>query len=268
MEERKDKKWYYGDRGHQKGPFTADELVLEGIGRKTAVWGPGMRNWIPVEDVSELSHIVEQMPPTPPPMAGPEPSQWGTAIGNIFAQFPKLRNPTFFKSIWIAVALFVVGTIVGRVGVYLFYGSGGYDEELMIAGGIVSGVALLFTIPFSIMALIYIHRQWKLLQPEGTISPGAAVGLLFVPFFNLYWMFVVWHRYAREFNLLADNTRQDPSIRLSLGLSTCVPLFLLLSSLGSAVPGLAELTAIAFIVAFAWFYYSLDRKLRKLREVQ
>jgi hypothetical protein len=43
-----------------------------------------------------------------------------------------------------------------------------------------------------ILFLIWLYRAWRVVPPEYEgVSPGMAVGLLFVPIFNLYWMFRV-----------------------------------------------------------------------------
>jgi hypothetical protein len=52
-------------------------------------------------------------------------------------------------------------------------------------------------VTYVVLIFTWIGMSWAMLPPEGrrtgsgkAISPGAAVGLLFVPFFNYYWVFV------------------------------------------------------------------------------
>jgi hypothetical protein len=54
----------------------------------------------------------------------------------------------------------------------------------MIGGGV---IATLSVIPF----YTTLYRAWKCLQPGGLArtTPGKAIGFLFIPFFNLYWIF-------------------------------------------------------------------------------
>jgi len=62
----------------------------------------------------------------------------------------------------------------------------------------------------SILGLVYVHRAWQLLQPtQTTITPGQAVGFMFIPFFNLYWMFIAYHKWAVEWN---NTCRQHTSL--------------------------------------------------------
>ena len=62
----------------------------------------------------------------------------------------------------------------------------------------------------SILGLVYVHRAWQLLQPtQTTITPGQAVGFMFIPLFNIYWMFIAYHKWAVEWN---NTCRQHTSL--------------------------------------------------------
>ncbi len=51
-------------------------------------------------------------------------------------------------------------------------------------------VSLLFGIPAMIFWCMWLHRSWSAVPPEHrSTTPGRAVGFLFIPFFNLYWIF-------------------------------------------------------------------------------
>jgi ribosomal protein L40E len=57
--------------------------------------------------------------------------------------------------------------------------------------------AVIFTIiTLGIYQLFWLHRIFKELHSRGATqtTPGQAVGFLFIPFFNLGWIFVVWKR--------------------------------------------------------------------------
>ena len=92
------------------------------------------------------------------------------------------------------------------------------------------------------------------------ISPGKAVGFLFIPFFNYYWIFVVFRGFAVEFNKLYGSA----GCRLSVGLATTLSILLVLNGLLWAVPGLAELLLIAVAVIYICFYINLDHQLERL----
>ena len=53
----------------------------------------------------------------------------------------------------------------------------------------------------SIVQMIFIYKMWAAINDGQTKpTPGAALGLLFVPFFSLYWVFVVFPGYATRYN--------------------------------------------------------------------
>jgi hypothetical protein len=72
--------------------------------------------------------------------------------------------------------------------------------------------------------LVLVYRSWSCLpREEARMSPGTAVGLLFVPVFNLFWMFQVWYGFAVDYNRTL-RARQYPLHPLPgwLYLSFCV----------------------------------------------
>ena len=83
------------------------------------------------------------------------------------------------------------------------------------------GAGLLFS---SILIYIYLYRAWKCLQPGGaTVSPGAAIGFLFIPVFNLYWLFKAIGGLPKQWNTITSsypNTKNAP--KLSMGAFICM----------------------------------------------
>src|SRR5262249_1193601 len=61
--------------------------------------------------------------------------------------------------------------------------------------------ALLMELVSFIITCILIYKAWDLIQdgrPQTT--PGKAVGFLFIPFFNLYWIFIAFRGLAEDLN--------------------------------------------------------------------
>src|SRR5262245_50153350 len=65
-----------------------------------------------------------------------------------------------------------------------------------------------------------VYRMWSAIRDGSTtITPGRAVGFLFIPFYNLYWLFRVIPGFAGEYN--AYVTRRGLTARpMSAGLLT------------------------------------------------
>lgn len=76
----------------------------------------------------------------------------------------------------------------------------------------------------SILIYIYLYRAWKCLQPGGAkVSPGAAIGFLFIPVFNLYWLFKAIGGLPKQWNTITSsypNTKNAP--KLSMGAFICL----------------------------------------------
>jgi hypothetical protein len=66
----------------------------------------------------------------------------------------------------------------------------GIAEMLMIIG-------MLCAMTYGVLIFVWVGLSWAMIPPAGrrtesgrSISPAQAVGLLFIPLFNLYWVFV------------------------------------------------------------------------------
>ncbi|MFT5905560.1 MAG: hypothetical protein ACI9E1_001158 [Cryomorphaceae bacterium] len=70
-----------------------------------------------------------------------------------------------------------------------------------------------------ILTYIYLYRAWKCLQPGGaTVSPGAAIGFLFIPLFNIYWLFKAVGGLPKQWNTITSsypNTKNAPKLTMA-----------------------------------------------------
>jgi hypothetical protein len=74
-------------------------------------------------------------------------------------------------------------------------------EALLLAITVGSILVLVLFLYYLIILLLLVHRMWRAL-PAATArtTPGKAVGFLFIPLFNLYWIFQVFWGFARDYN--------------------------------------------------------------------
>lgn len=104
----------------------------------------------------------------------------------------------------------------------------------------VIGIILLlfWLIIHTIFYFLLIAKMWGAIQDgETEISVGKAIGFLFIPFFNIYWMFKVWGGYPSEYNAyIARNNLNVPE--LSSGVFITVPIVILLTSFYIGLLGL------------------------------
>ena len=72
----------------------------------------------------------------------------------------------------------------------------------------------------AIVTLKYLYRAWAYIQdlPNVTTTPGKAVGFLFIPLFNVVWLFFAYYKWASDYNLRCDYTDPISSRRANEGL--------------------------------------------------
>jgi hypothetical protein len=120
----------------------------------------------------------------------PAASQWGAPQPAIDAGGSTLR--------W-----FVLGSLIGAgfcamAGGVLAGVADNPDDAIATVGGLVTMLAFPALLAYAVLALVWIAKSWGMLPPMArmtqsgrVVTPGQAVGFLFVPFYNLYWYFVV-----------------------------------------------------------------------------
>jgi hypothetical protein len=77
-----------------------------------------------------------------------------------------------------------------------------------------------------IIYLVFIGKMWSALQRGPIVpraTPGQAVGLLFVPFYNLYWIFQALHGWTQDYNRYVQKANLDvPRMPEGLALAICI----------------------------------------------
>jgi FHA domain-containing protein len=133
----------------------------------------------------------------------------------------------------------LAGIVVG-VGIF-------FVEKADVSGGApylaIGGLGCFYS---AILALILYYKMWESIKDgHARTSPGKAVGFLFIPFFNLYWIFQVLWGFSQDYNAYVDrhavNTKKLPE-----GLFLAASIL----PLTTWVPFLNILTIIAYWVVF------------------
>lgn len=101
-----------------------------------------------------------------------------------------------------------------------------------------------------IALMVLIYKMWKAIQDGSPrTTPGAAVGLLFIPFFNLYWVFQAYWGWTKDYNRIARE-RGLSAPRAPEGLALTICFLMLLSGIpliGLAFAALNQLLLLVFI---------------------
>jgi len=75
----------------------------------------------------------------------------------------------------------------------------------------------------SIYFLVSLYRCWTVIQGEiARTTPGKAVGFLFIPLFNVYWVFVAIRGLAKDANAFCSRKENREISLISVGLSTAL----------------------------------------------
>ena len=170
--------WYYMRESVQQGPVAQEDLERlaqdRSIDQGTLVWREGMAEWQPA-GATELRDRLSLPVPVGPqsvarlPVAAP-------AVDSA-AEAGKLQK--WFTVWWVCI-------LAGIPLAFVFVGFG----------------VLVAAMVFQYMLL---HGLWKTVQDgHARTTPGKAVGYLFIPVFNIYWMFVAHHGLAQELNRVID----------------------------------------------------------------
>ena len=126
---------------------------------------------------------------------------------------------------------FYVGSIAGGLGlgmlvlmitVVLMIGLGGNISEDEAAIAIVPAVLLMF---YGVVVMLVLwYKAWEAIQDgQARTTPGKAVGFLFIPLFNLYWMFQAIHGFAKDYNSYVDrHSLSVPKLPEGMFLAYCI----------------------------------------------
>jgi hypothetical protein len=237
----------YAD-GQQTGPFTLAQVRERKITRATMVWYEGLSGWVGAEQVDELKDLFGGSSSTaaPPPSVSIDGSVVpGYASNQQLAEQLSRHHRLMivFLLSWIGFAVIFVIILVFTVAMQ--------SEESIAGVGIIGGALLLALIILQIVHFCKFHyRCWEVAiarTGERDTSPDMAVGLLFVPLFNLYWNFRSYHRLTQLLER-AYNERGLPPVDAPAPGTTMALCILNVCSVVPFLGGLAAL--VAFVL---WF---------------
>lgn len=243
--------WHYLDaQNQQQGPVTGTQLqALTAQGQvlqTTQVWTDGLEAWIPASQVEGLfaaapteqaavepAYTAPTTDPTPTGGEYPATIVTGASFGKLIGLFAGAAG-------FIGIGLLVIS---------------GQENNLVIAGTSLCIIGCIILLILSILPYIYLYKAWKCLQPGGaTVTPGKAVGFMFIPLFNYYWIFVALGGLPRQWNEIVsryDNTQDAP--RLSIGAFVCL---LLIPGIGFFIWAYQIIKAINFMVSLNKMNYA------------
>ncbi|NNE90551.1 MAG: hypothetical protein HKN23_02795, partial [Verrucomicrobiales bacterium] len=119
---------------------------------------------------------------------------------------PGVPGAKFIQLQVLFVLVFVV-PLIAVAAPFLFMGNPETlsDDQAAIFGLVIIGSYGLFLVcmfVYTIISYIYLYRGWLCIQglPGVQSTPGKAIGMLFVPFYNIYWIFIAFSGWAKDYN--------------------------------------------------------------------
>jgi hypothetical protein len=138
---------------------------------------------------------------------------------------PQRISKDFFNGVYIAGALLFFSCIVFGLAMLLGYRINPSSElSSKSIGWILISIGILTLIFVSIVYLVTIYKLWSIFPPSfARTSPGQAVGFLFIPFFNYYWIFVAILGWSKDYNkFIAEKRISAPPLPESIAMAYCI----------------------------------------------
>lgn len=153
------------------------------------------------------SPYAQQQGPSPYPQqqnpyAPPGPGMYRQ---NVFVPYGATAGPLVgptLRKVKLAMGIAQLVAMFAGIGLMITGGAMGDDTGgmLLVIGGGVLALWYLLLFAYAITNMIWLYQFWSWIPPEQRhtnmwkkyISPGTAIGFMFIPYFNIYWMFVVY----------------------------------------------------------------------------
>ncbi|HBG27163.1 MAG: hypothetical protein A2Y10_17080 [Planctomycetes bacterium GWF2_41_51] len=206
--------WYYVRDNQRTGPI--DESAIDGliqngtVLRQTLVWKEGMSDWQKAEETELAEKFAIVLPATP-----------STGL-TTYSPSGRTYTAESLHKLWVwFTCLYVVGSLLAIIFIGI--------------PAIIAGIVLNY---------ILVYRFWALIQDgKARTTPGIAVGFCFIPFFNIYWLYVAYVGLAKDINLYCrERSINGPFVNEGLALTWYI------LAVVSIIPYVGFVTAIPAII--------------------
>jgi hypothetical protein len=222
--------WYYSFNNQPVGPVDENELKVlfaRGvINFDTLIWREGMPDW---KRYGEITMAVPSVSPV---------NQ--TSAVNIAMPEPGRPKRTGLKSLftWWLVTL-ILSVVAMALIIWVDYQAiNGMNTGMMAGLSALMCVSYIPFIAYVVLQFILIYKLWKVVQDGyASTSAGKAVGFLFIPLFNYYWMFRAFWGLSKDLNAYIDRhfaNRPELNLRRASG---WISLTYLIFTLGGGLVG-------------------------------
>ncbi|MCD6327499.1 hypothetical protein J7M28_08100 [bacterium] len=104
--------------------------------------------------------------------------------------------------IWSIASGLGLGLLFPVMAIVAFFSDDPDKLRIVLPWFVLGLLAILFS---SIVGLHLIYKMWESIQDGyARITPGTAVGFLFIPFYNIYWVFRAVACFPKDYNNFVD----------------------------------------------------------------
>jgi hypothetical protein len=105
--------------------------------------------------------------------------------------------------------------------------------------------------------------MWRMLPDSyARTTPGKAVGYCFIPFYNLYWIFVALHGWSKDYNRFIDENGRSHIQRTPEGLFLTMCIFTVVG----AIPFISYVVVIPNAIMMMVVFYYICRAINAMAD--
>lgn len=140
----------------------------------------------------------------------------------------KMYLGVYVTSLSLALVLLFGGILLLNSGIFP------RNKKVLDLIGVAIGLGFFqFLIVYIVYPFVLLAKMWGAINDGySRATPGQAIGFLFIPFYNLFWIFNVWGGFASDYNSYVERYNL-PVPQINAGLYTVFPIFVVLSGLTS-----------------------------------
>lgn len=240
--------WYYSLNNQPAGPVdegTLRSLFASGvINGNTLIWREGMPGWV-------MLWQTQIGPSMPAPTAVPP-------VNSFYYQQPTKPSRKGLKNlfIWWLVTncAYLVILVAGALTNLLMENM---EETFLMLMAAINCVFYLPLMTSAVLEYILLYKYWQNIQDGfASTTPGKAVGFMFIPFFNFYWMFRVFWGLAKDLNrYIVHHFSDRPQISVRRS-KQWVSLTYLIVTFGGLILYIVGMSFFGFSMAMSDYYSS------------
>ncbi len=258
-------KYYVKRSGKLYGPFTVEKLancINQEIFTEKDQVSANQLQWESARDFLKTAKSVSTSSPVPGRLTAESVRPTASASAHWEAPQPKMKfdyqeNSEYelIKKLKESLNVFNIFAVIAGVGCGVITLLSVFSADLK--DYTVLGMFVLMEFAAALLMFIFgfiiLHRSWQSIpEGEGRATPGKAVGFLFIPFFNLYWIFIAYYGLALDLNEQWRRNGMGGNVINDGGILTMVILFLCVGFLGNLFWG--YLFFWTFLGQLAFFY--------------